>query len=34
VKEGEAVLVVRNGEKLEFKQKEPTTPAADTGVTS
>jgi len=34
VKEGEAVLVVRNGEKLEFKQKEPAKPAADTGVTT
>ncbi len=32
VKDGETVLVVRNGEKLEFKQKEPTQPAADTGV--
>ncbi|HEY0967197.1 MAG TPA: ATP-dependent Clp protease ATP-binding subunit [Opitutaceae bacterium] len=34
VKEGEDVLVVRNGDKLEFKQKEPTKPAADTGVAS
>ena len=34
VKEGEAVLVVRSGEKLEFKQKDPTAPAADTGVVS
>ena len=32
VKDGESILVVRNGEKLEFKQKEPTQPAADTGV--
>ncbi|MBL9192002.1 MAG: ATP-dependent Clp protease ATP-binding subunit [Opitutaceae bacterium] len=34
VKDGESVLVIRNGEKLEFKQKEPTKPAADTGVAS
>jgi ATP-dependent Clp protease ATP-binding subunit ClpC len=34
VKEGEAVLVVRNGEKLEFKQKDPAAPAADPGVVS
>jgi len=33
VKDGESVLVIRNGEKLEFKLKEPTHPA-DTGVTS
>lgn len=32
VKDGENIVVVRNGEKLEFKQKEPTQPAADTGV--
>ncbi len=32
VKDGEPVLVVRNGEKLEFKQKEPTQPSADTGT--
>ncbi len=31
VKEGDPILVVRNGEKLEFHQK---TPAADTGVSS
>ncbi len=36
VKEGDNVLVVCNGEKLEFEQKEPnsTSPAADTGVAS
>ena len=34
VKEGESVLVIRNGEKLEFKQKDPAQPAADTGVVS
>jgi ATP-dependent Clp protease ATP-binding subunit ClpC len=34
VKDGESVLVVRNGDKLEFKQKEPSKPAADTGVAS
>ncbi|MBL9204332.1 MAG: ATP-dependent Clp protease ATP-binding subunit [Opitutaceae bacterium] len=34
VKDGEAILVIRNGEKLEFKLKEPTQPAADTGVAS
>ena len=33
VKDGESVLVVRNGEKLEFKQQTPGKPA-DTGVTS
>ncbi len=33
VKDGETVLVVRNGEQLEFKQKEPTASAPDTGVT-
>ncbi len=32
VKDGESVLVVRNGEQLEFKQKEPTASAPDTGV--
>jgi ATP-dependent Clp protease ATP-binding subunit ClpC len=32
VKEGESVLVVRNGDKLEFRQKAPSQPAADTGV--
>jgi ATP-dependent Clp protease ATP-binding subunit ClpC len=31
VKEGDPILVVRNGDKLEFKQKTPT---ADTGVSS
>ena len=30
--DGGSGLVVRNGDKLEFKQKEPTAPAADTGV--
>lgn len=34
VKDGESVMVVRNGDKLEFKQKEPSLPAADTGVAS
>jgi ATP-dependent Clp protease ATP-binding subunit ClpC len=34
VKDGEPCLVVRNGDKLEFKQKEPSKPSADTGVTS
>jgi ATP-dependent Clp protease ATP-binding subunit ClpC len=34
VKDGESVLVVRNGELLEFKQKEPTASAPDTGVAS
>jgi len=29
IKDGEPVLVVRNGEVLEFKQNEPTKPAAD-----
>ena len=33
VKDGESVLVVRNGEKLEFKQHTPGKPA-DTGVAS
>ncbi len=33
VKDNEPVLVVRNGEKLEFKQQEPSKPSADTGVT-
>jgi ATP-dependent Clp protease ATP-binding subunit ClpC len=32
VKDGETVMVVRNGEQLEFKQKEPTASAPDTGV--
>ncbi len=34
VKDGENVLVVRNGENLEFQQKERTASAPDTGVTS
>jgi len=34
VKDGESVLVIRNGDKLEFKQKDPAQPAADTGVAS
>jgi ATP-dependent Clp protease ATP-binding subunit ClpC len=34
VKDGEPCLVVRNGDKLEFKQKEPSSPPADTGVAS
>ena len=34
VKDGEAVLVICSGDKLEFKQKEPSQPAADTGVAS
>ncbi|HEX2101427.1 MAG TPA: NDP-hexose 4-ketoreductase, partial [Candidatus Synoicihabitans sp.] len=36
VKDGEPVLVVRNGDKLEFRQKEPSQPQppADTGVSS
>jgi ATP-dependent Clp protease ATP-binding subunit ClpC len=32
VKDGEPVLVVRNGDKLEFKQNEPSKPAADSGA--
>jgi ATP-dependent Clp protease ATP-binding subunit ClpC len=32
VKDGEPCLVVRNGDKLEFKQKEPSQPSPDTGV--
>jgi len=33
IKDGEPCIVIRNGEKLEFKQKEPSKPAAaDTGV--
>ena len=34
IKEGDPVLVVRTGEKLEFKQQHPSQPAADTGVVS
>jgi len=33
IKDGDAVSVVRNGDKLEFKQREPSAPA-DTGVAS
>jgi ATP-dependent Clp protease ATP-binding subunit ClpC len=33
IKDGEPCLVIRNGDKLEFKQKEPVKPA-DSGVTS
>jgi len=32
VKDGEPCLVIRNGDKLEFKQKEPSQPSPDTGV--
>jgi len=32
IKDGEACLVIRSGEVLEFKQKEPSQPAADSGV--
>jgi len=34
VKDGEVTVVIRNGDKLEFKQKEPSKPSADTGVAS
>ena len=34
VKDGETVLVVRNGEKLEFQQKNPSQPSPDTNVAS
>jgi ATP-dependent Clp protease ATP-binding subunit ClpC len=32
VKDGELCIVVRNGEKLEFRQKDAASPAADSGV--
>jgi hypothetical protein len=32
VKDGDTILVLRNGELLEFKQKNPTQPSAGTNV--
>jgi len=34
VKDGEPCLVIRTGDTLEFKQKQPSAPAADTGIAS
>jgi ATP-dependent Clp protease ATP-binding subunit ClpC len=34
VKDGEAILVTRDGDKLAFTQKNPSAPSPDTGVTS
>jgi ATP-dependent Clp protease ATP-binding subunit ClpC len=34
VKDGEPCLVIRSGDKLEFKLKEPSKPAAETGTAS